>query len=86
MEAANGIWTPNTATLPYRGTSAEDSTVGDLFRFATALTGKSCERALHGPAHDRQGGRGRARKYAYGFGDTMKEECAALATAGARRG
>ena len=35
----NGAWTPNTNTLPYRGTSAGGgySTVGDLVRFAEAL-------------------------------------------------
>lgn len=37
----NGVWTSNIDTLPWRGTSAGGgySTVGDLFRFATALSG-----------------------------------------------
>jgi CubicO group peptidase (beta-lactamase class C family) len=36
-----GAWVPNTATLPWRGTSAGGgyTTVGDLFRFSQALLG-----------------------------------------------
>jgi D-alanyl-D-alanine carboxypeptidase len=36
----NGAWVPNTDTLPWRGSSAGGgySTVGDLYRFAQALT------------------------------------------------
>jgi CubicO group peptidase (beta-lactamase class C family) len=64
-------WTPNTETLPYRGTSAGGgyTTVEDLLRFATALTGHKLLDAHHtdllttatpesGDAH-----------YAYGFED-----------------
>jgi len=39
MKSASGDWTPNTDTLPYRGTSAGGgySTVEDLMKFAEAL-------------------------------------------------
>ena len=42
-------WVPNTATLPYRGTSAGGgyTTVGDLLRFATAITGNRLLDASH---------------------------------------
>ncbi len=42
-------WTPNTNTLPYRGTSAGGgySTVGDLLAFANALTGHRLLDAQH---------------------------------------
>jgi CubicO group peptidase (beta-lactamase class C family) len=69
----DGAWTPNTDTLPYRGTSAGGgySTVEDLTRFASAL---STEKLLN--AHYTEllttgkvdsGGGG---KYAYGFDET----------------
>jgi CubicO group peptidase (beta-lactamase class C family) len=67
-----GIWTPNTATLPYRGTSAGGgyTTVGDLLRFATALTGHvlldATHTALLTTGKVDAGDRG---KYAYGFVD-----------------
>jgi CubicO group peptidase (beta-lactamase class C family) len=40
-QQGTGAWVPNTDTLSYRGTSAGGgySTVGDLMKFATALTG-----------------------------------------------
>jgi CubicO group peptidase (beta-lactamase class C family) len=68
-----GALHPNTATLPPRGTSAGGgySTVGDLLRFANALTGhkllnaKSTELATTGKVASMGEG-----KYAYGFGDT----------------
>jgi CubicO group peptidase (beta-lactamase class C family) len=70
----NGAWVPNTGTLPYRGTSAGGgyTTVGDLLRFATALTGHVLLDAAHtallttGKAETPRGGR-----YAYGFEDTI---------------
>ncbi|PYQ07717.1 MAG: hypothetical protein DMF82_03155 [Acidobacteria bacterium] len=69
----DGAWTPNTDTLPYRGTSAGGgySTAEDLTRFASAL---STEKLLN--AHYTEllttgkvdtGGGG---KYAYGFDET----------------
>jgi D-alanyl-D-alanine carboxypeptidase len=63
----NGRWTPNTDTLPWRGTSAGGgySTVVDLFRFAEALrSGKLISRPLLAEATRDQtpGGAG------YGFG------------------
>ena len=68
----SGEWTPNTNTLPYRGTSAGGgySTVGDLMKFATALMGNKLLNAentallIKGKA-DAGGGR----MYAYGFED-----------------
>ena len=65
-----GAWVPNTDTLPYRGTSAGGgyTTVGDLLRFATALTGHGLLDAKHtallttGKVDTGQGD-----KYAYGF-------------------
>ena len=69
-------WTPNTDTLPYRGTSAGGgySTVEDLLRFANALENHVLLDAEHtklpltGKA-DRPGGD----KYAYGFTDTEQD-------------
>jgi CubicO group peptidase (beta-lactamase class C family) len=68
-------WSPNTDTLPYRGTSAGGgySTVEDLFRFATAvennklLDSKHTDLLLAGKV-DRPG----TGKYSYGFMDTEK--------------
>jgi hypothetical protein len=65
-----GAWVPNTGTLPYRGTSAGGgyTTVGDLLRFATALTSHVLLDAKHtdllttGKVET-----GRGDKYAYGF-------------------
>ena len=65
-----GAWVPNTDTLPYRGTSAGGgyTTVGDLLRYATALTGHVLLDAEHtallttGKIDTGQGDR-----YAYGF-------------------
>jgi len=65
-----GAWVPNTDTLPYRGTSAGGgyTTVGDLLRFATALTDHVLLDARHtallttGKVDTGQGD-----KYAYGF-------------------
>ena len=73
MRADSGGWTPNTETLPYRGTSAGGgySTVGDLVRFATALlnhkllNSSSTELLFTGKVAT---GRGPG-KYAYGFED-----------------
>jgi CubicO group peptidase (beta-lactamase class C family) len=64
---------PNTATLPYRGTSAGGgySTVGDLLRFATALRAHKLLNATYSELLTTgkvDAGRG---KYAYGFQDQV---------------
>ena len=61
-----GSWTPNTDTLPYRGTAAGGgySTVGDLMRFAQALSsGKLISKKMLAEAT-----RPRLQDYGYGFG------------------
>jgi len=69
----DGRWQPNTSTLPYRGMSAGGgyTTVGDLARFATALTSHRLFNAqdtdLLTTGKVPSGGG----KYAYGFVDTM---------------
>ncbi|HTZ49119.1 MAG TPA: serine hydrolase domain-containing protein [Verrucomicrobiae bacterium] len=76
MEPKPGTWEPNTNTLPYRGTSAGGgySTVGDLFRFATALTehklldAKHTDLLISGKVDTGRGGD----KYAYGFFDSTE--------------
>ena len=73
MRSDSGGWTPNTDTLPYRGTSAGGgySTVGDLVRFAEALLSHKLLNAsftdllITGKVAT---GRGPG-KYAYGFED-----------------
>ncbi len=70
----NSTWKPNTATLPYRGTSAGGgySTVEDLLRFANALEAHKLldahytELLTTGKVETPMGG-----KYAYGFGEQM---------------
>lgn len=75
-ESGRPAWTPNTNTLPYRGTSAGGgySTAGDLMKFATALMGHRLLDAEHtalliGGKADTGGGR----MYAYGFEDERKD-------------
>jgi CubicO group peptidase (beta-lactamase class C family) len=72
----DGVWKPNTDTLPYRGTSAGGgySTVEDLARFASALM---AHRLLDAHYTDilttgkvETGGGG---KYAYGFDETVAQ-------------
>jgi CubicO group peptidase (beta-lactamase class C family) len=69
-----GVWTPNTDTLPYRGTSAGGgySTVEDLVRFANALTSNRLLNAhytdLLTTGKVETGGGG---KYAYGFDESV---------------
>ena len=72
----DGPWTSAASTLPYRGTSAGggDSTVGDLLRFANALTGSKLLDAAHTALlttgkFDTTGGA----KYAYGFEDGTED-------------
>ena len=84
-----GAWTPNTDTLPYRGTSAGGgySTVGDLMKFADALMGhklltpESTELLIAGKV-DTGGGR----KYAYGFEDGRKDGVGAVGHGGGAPG
>ena len=71
----SGSWTPNSNTLPFRGTSAGGgySTVGDLLKFATALMSNKLLNAentallLKGKADS-----GNGRMYAYGFEDVQQ--------------
>lgn len=70
-----GKWTPNTDTLPVRGTSAGGgySTVGDLVAFGNALMQHKLLNAEYTDLLTTgkvQGGPG---KYAYGFSDTRAE-------------
>ena len=84
-----GTWTPNTDTLPYRGTSAGGgySTVGDLMKFADALMGyklltpKSTELLITGQVDS-----GGDRKYAYGFEDGRKNGVGAVGHGGGAPG
>jgi CubicO group peptidase (beta-lactamase class C family) len=84
-----GNWTPNTDTLPYRGTSAGGgySTVGDLLKFANALMGHKLlnaeytELLITGKV-DSGGGR----KYAYGFEDGRKDGVGAVGHSGGAPG
>jgi D-alanyl-D-alanine carboxypeptidase len=84
-----GAWTPNTDTLPYRGTSAGGgySTVGDLMKFADALMGHTLlnaeytELLITGKV-DSGGGR----KYAYGFEDGRKDGTGAVGHGGGAPG
>lgn len=62
----DAAWTPNTETLPWRGTAAGGgySTVGDLFRFARALeSGKLISKKMLAEATREQHSR-----YGFGFG------------------
>ncbi|HWZ97660.1 MAG TPA: serine hydrolase domain-containing protein [Candidatus Dormibacteraeota bacterium] len=69
-------WTPNTDTLPYRGTSAGGgyTTVEDLQRFASALINHKLLDAEHTEllttGHEKTP---RGNKYAYGFMDNVED-------------
>jgi D-alanyl-D-alanine carboxypeptidase len=84
-----GAWTPNTDTLPYRGTSAGGgySTVRDLMKFADALmrhrllNAGYTELLITGKV-DSGGGR----KYAYGFEDGRKDGIGAVGHGGGAPG
>ena len=84
-----GGWTPNTDTLPYRGTSAGGgySTTGDLMKFADALMGHKLlnveytELLITGKV-DSGGGR----MYAYGFEDGRKDGVGAVGHGGGAPG
>jgi CubicO group peptidase (beta-lactamase class C family) len=72
----DGVWKPNTDTLPYRGTSAGGgySTVEDLVRFASALAAhkllnaQNTELLTTGKVDTPGGG-----KYAYGFDERIDQ-------------
>jgi len=85
----SGAWTPNTDTLPYRGTSAGGgySTVGDLMKFADALMGhkllnaENTQLLIAGKVDSGGGGR-----YAYGFEDGRKDGVGAVGHGGGAPG
>jgi D-alanyl-D-alanine carboxypeptidase len=88
-QQGSGAWTPNTNTLPYRGTSAGGgySTVGDLMMFADALMAHQLLNAeytdlLITGKVDSGGGR----KYAYGFEDERKNGVGAVGHSGGAPG
>ena len=88
-QQGTGAWVPNTDTLPYRGTSAGGgySTVGDLMKFATALTGHQLLDAeytdlLITGKVDAGGGA----MYAYGFEDTRKNGAGSIGHGGGAPG
>jgi CubicO group peptidase (beta-lactamase class C family) len=89
MRAQAGGWSPNTDTLPYRGTSAGGgySTVGDLVKFADALMGHKLlnaeytELLIKGKV-DSGGGR----MYAYGFEDGRKDGAGSVGHSGGAPG
>jgi D-alanyl-D-alanine carboxypeptidase len=82
-------WTPNTDTLPYRGTSAGGgySTVGDLMKFADALMGHKLLNAEYtdllwkGKVDN-----GAGRMYAYGFEDERKNGAGSVGHSGGAPG
>jgi len=84
-----GAWTPNTDTLPYRGTSAGGgySTVGDLLKFAEALMGHNLLNAeytdllITGKVDV-----GSGMRYAYGFEDGRKDGVGAVGHSGGAPG
>jgi CubicO group peptidase (beta-lactamase class C family) len=85
----NGAWTPNTTTLPYRGTSAGGgySTVGDLLKFSEALMSHKLVNAeytdmlITGKADV-----GNGQMYAYGFEDMRKNGVGAVGHGGGAPG
>jgi D-alanyl-D-alanine carboxypeptidase len=88
-QQGGSAWIPNTDTLPYRGTSAGGgySTVGDLMKFADALTGhkllnaENTELLITGKV-DTGGGN----LYAYGFEDRRKNGIGAVGHGGGAPG
>jgi len=85
----DGAWTPNTNTLPYRGTSAGGgySTVGDLVRFAESLMSHKLLNAeytnmlITGKVDV-----GNGQMYAYGFEDGRKNGDGAVGHGGGAPG
>ena len=74
----NGAWVSNIDTLPWRGTSAGGgySTVGDLFRFAQALSGGTLVKPeLFAQMTSKQAGAPQMPPgEGYGFGMAISEE------------
>jgi D-alanyl-D-alanine carboxypeptidase len=88
-EPGGTTWTPNTNTLPYRGTSAGGgySTVGDLMKFADALMAHKLlsveyTNLLIAGKVDSGGGR----NYAYGFEDGRNNGVGAVGHSGGAPG
>jgi D-alanyl-D-alanine carboxypeptidase len=89
MRPRGGAPTPNTDTLPYRGTSAGGgySTVGDLMKFAEALMGhKLLTPEYTGLLITGKVDSGGGRKYAYGFEDGRKDGVGAVGHGGGAPG
>ena len=89
MRRSGTDWTPNTNTLPYRGTSAGGgySTVGDLLKFATALLSHKLLNAeytnllITGKVQSGPGS-----MYAYGFQDARKNAIGSVGHGGGAPG
>jgi D-alanyl-D-alanine carboxypeptidase len=81
-------WTPNTDTLPFRGTSAGGgySTVGDLVKFSAALVNHELLDAEHTQLLITGKVDTPAGKYAYGFDDLRKDGAGAVGHAGGAPG
>ncbi len=82
-------WTPNTDTLPYRGTSAGGgySTVEDLSKFASALLQNKLLDAEHTRLLiDGKVDSGAGSKYAHGFQDERKDGLGAVGHSGGAPG
>ena len=85
----NGAWTPNTTTLPYRGTAAGGgySTVGDLLRFAEALMSHKLLNAQYTDMlFTGKVDVGNGQMYAYGFEDGRKNGVGAVGHGGGAPG
>lgn len=88
-QQGSGAWTPNTDTLPYRGTSAGGgySTVGDLVKFADALMGNLLLDAEHtNLLITGKIDAGTGRMYAYGFEDGRRNGAGAVGHGGGAPG
>jgi len=85
----DGAWTPNTTTLPYRGTSAGGgySTVGDLVKFAQALMShKLLDAEYTNMLITGKVDVGNGQMYAYGFEDARKNGVGAVGHGGGAPG
>jgi CubicO group peptidase (beta-lactamase class C family) len=88
-QQGSGAWTPNTDTLPYRGTSAGGgySTVGDLVKFADALMGNRLLDAEHtNLLITGKVDAGAGHMYAYGFEDGRRNGTGAVGHSGGAPG
>lgn len=75
MRAPGGALAPNTDTLPYRGTAAGGgyTTVGDLLRFANALTSHALLDAEHTALLTTGKAAAGPGRYAYGFEERVQD-------------